>query len=67
MQKALIAALFVCGSAFAVQQFEDGSVLLNRDEADYVINVVNNLTERVALQDLKIKELKADAKLNKCL
>ena len=70
MKTALIAALFVCGTAVAAQHFVDGSVLLDKREAEYVINVVNNLTEKVVLQDLKIRELEADlkkAKNAKCL
>jgi len=62
MKQAFIAALFICSTAYAVQHFENGSVLLERNEADYVAGVVNNLTEKVVLQDIRIKELESQLK-----
>ena len=62
MNKAFIAALLFCGTAFAAQRFEDGSVLLTEAEASYVVGVVNNMNEKVVLQDIRIKELEAELK-----
>lgn len=62
MGKALIAALFICGTAFAAQKLEDGSIVLSASEADYIVGVVNNMTEKIVLQDIRIKELEAQLK-----
>lgn len=62
MKKLIVIGALICGTAYAAQKFDDGSVYLEAREAEYVINVVNNLTERVALQQLRIQELEMELK-----
>ncbi len=65
MKPLALALIFVSTVAIAAVQNEDGSVFLEADETQYIIRVFNDMTEKIALQQMYIKELEGENKIIK--
>lgn len=62
MKRLAISLAFVSSVAIAAVQNEDGSVFLEANEAQYIARVFNDMTEKIALQQMYIKELEGENK-----
>lgn len=62
MKPLALSLIFVSSVAIAAIQNEDGSVFLEADEAQYIIRVFNDMQEKMALQQMYIKELETENK-----
>jgi hypothetical protein len=65
MKPLALALIFVSTVAIAAVQNEDGSVFLEADEAQYIVRVFNDMQEKIALQQMYIKELEGENKVIK--
>ncbi len=65
MKSLAFALILASSAAIAAQQFENGSVFLEAEEAQYIIRVFNDMQEKIALQQMYIKELEGENKVIK--
>lgn len=57
MKHIALCLMFVSAAAIAAVHNPDGSVLLDAEEVERTIAIFNSMNERLALDELKIREL----------